>query len=286
MTKLANHASASVTKMILLGDSGAGKTGALASLADAGYNVRILDLDNGADVLANLLNDPKSPYKKEALGRVDYETITDPMKNVNGKLIPKQAKVWQSAVKLLDNWKTETADFGPISTWTPQDVLVIDSLSILGNASLNFITAMNGRLGQKPYQSDYGDAQALIESLMQMLYDESVRCNIIVNTHITYVGGEGQIERGYPSCVGSKLPQKIGRYFNTILMVKSQGSGASVRRKIITSTVPLVELKNTAPLRVKPEYDLATGLAEYFRDVQGASAPKPVPPVASPPLGK
>jgi hypothetical protein len=29
-----------------------------------------------------------------------------------------------------------------------------------------------------------------------------------------------------------------------------------------------VELKNTAPLKVQGEYDLATGLADYFRDVR------------------
>jgi hypothetical protein len=39
----------------------------------------------------------------------------------------------------------------------------------------------------------------------------------------------------------------------------------------------MIQLKSPAPLRVKPEYALATGLAEYFRDVRG-----PPPKAAQP----
>ena len=279
MGKLSDHPSSVTTKMLLLGDSGAGKSGSLASLADAGYNLRIMDLDNGIDVLANLLK--SGGYSKEALGRVDYETLTDKMKGVNGKLMPAKASVWQRAVGLLDNWKTETSDFGPISTWTPKDVLVIDSLSMLSTAAVNFVLAMNARLGQKPHLSDWGDAQDMIEKLMQMLYDDGVKCNVIVNTHIVYIGEEGSAQRGYPSCAGSKLPPKIGRYFNSILMIKSQGSGTMVKRKIITNSTPLVELKNTAPMRVKPDYPIETGLAEYFRDFQGPAGTSTASPPAA-----
>ncbi len=283
MTKLGDHPSAVTTKMILLGDSGAGKTGALASLAAAGYNVRVLDIDNGMDVLANVLNDPKSTYAKGSLDRVDYETITDKMKGLNGKLMPAKASVWQRAIQLLDNWDTPTAKLGPISTWTAKDVLVIDSLSTLSTAAVNFVLAMNARLGQKPHLSDWGDAQDMIEKLMQMLFDDGVKCNVIVNTHVVYIGEEGSAQRGYPSCAGSKLPQKIGRYFNTILMIKSQGSGAMVKRKIITNSTPMVELKNTAPMRVKPDYPIETGLADYFRDVQGGGVQAPVATGVVPP---
>ena len=40
MAKLAAHQSAVTTKMLFIGDSGAGKTGALASLAGAGSGAR------------------------------------------------------------------------------------------------------------------------------------------------------------------------------------------------------------------------------------------------------
>ena len=51
MPKGSAHTSAIITKMLLIGASGSGKTGALASLAAAGYKLRILDYDNGLDFL-------------------------------------------------------------------------------------------------------------------------------------------------------------------------------------------------------------------------------------------
>lgn len=264
MTQLTKHQSATSTKLLLIGDSGAGKTGALASLALAGYNLRIIDTDAGLDILSNLLK----PHP-EALAQVEYETLTDPYGNVNGKLVPRRATVWQRLARLLDNWKTESAEFGPISTWGAKDVLVLDTLTTASNAAMNFVLAMNNRIGQKPWQSDYGDAQTYVESMLQMLYDEGIKCNVIVNSHITYIGEENGPVHGYPASIGRALPPKIGRYFNSVLMLRSTGQGASVKRKLLTNTSGQVELKNTNPLKVKAEYGIETGLAEYFKDIQG-----------------
>lgn len=269
MTKLANHTSSETTKLLLIGDSGAGKTGALASLAKAGYNLRILDIDNGLDILANLLKEDKSG----ALERVEYETITDPMKNMAGKLLPAKATVWIRTSKLLDNWKTDSSDLGPISSWTNREVLVLDSLTMLSTAAMNFVLAMNGRLGQQPQQQDWYTAQGYVESLLQMLYDEGVKCNVIMIAHIAYIGEENGTMHGYPNTLGKALPPKVGRYFNSILMARRSGTGSQATRKLFTNPIGLVELKNTAPGRVKQEYGLETGLADYFRDVRSEAGP-------------
>jgi len=272
MPKLGDHQSKTTTKMLFVGDSGAGKTGALASLAAAGYNLRILDMDNGLDVLNNLLTDPQSAYFKQdpkAADRVDFVTVTDKMKNVNGRLVPATATAWTRAVKLLMDWTDGDQKLGPITTWGPKDILVIDSLTMLSTAALNMILSMNGRLGQRPHQSDWGDGQQLVEGLLQMLYDEGVQCNVIVCCHITFIGEDGGPIRGYPNTLGKALPPKVGRYFNTALMARTVGQGAMQKRKILTNTSGVIELKNTAPLRVQAEYDLADGLAKYFEAVRG-----------------
>lgn len=251
-----------------------GKTGALASLAAAGYNLRILDLDNGLDVLKNLLTDPNSEYVKQnpsAAENVHYITVTDPMKQVGGKLMPVKATVWQRSVGLLQEWKDpedESVNFGSILNWTSKEVLVIDSFTMLSNAALAFVLAMNGRIGQRPQLQDWGAGQSLLEDLVMMLYDENVRCNVIVNCHVKFLGEEGSA-KGYVNTLGQALPPKIGRYFNSIIMAQTRGQGRAVSRKILTQPTGLIELKNTAPLRVKPEYDLQWGLAEYFNDVRG-----------------
>lgn len=269
MPNILSHQSAQTTKLLLIGDSGAGKTGSLISLADAGYNLRILDFDNGADLIANILRDGKSDYKPECAKNIEFETLTDPMKiGPAGKLIPGRATVWQRAMKLLDNWKTETADLGPISSWTAQDVLAIDSLTMLSTAALNHVLAMNNSFGKMVEQSHWYAAQQLVEGLLQMLYDVNVKCNVVITSHITFIGDENNL-RGYPNTLGKALPPKVGRYFNTTLLAKTQGQGSAERRKIFTRTSGIVELKNTAPTRVKPDYPIETGLADYFRDVRG-----------------
>lgn len=279
MPKLTDHQSAQTTKVLLIGDSGSGKTGAIASLAQAGYNIRVMDLDSGLDVLANLLRDGKSPYGPEALSRVSYVTLTDPMKLIAGKQVPARATVWQRAMGLLDNWKViekdkdgkdiVVEDFGPISSWTSQEVLVIDSLTFLSKAALNFILSMNARLGQRPHQSDWWEGQQLIEGLLEKLYDENVKCNVILICHIAYIGEENGPKKGYPASLGQALSPKIGRYFNTAILARATGQGANVSRKLLTNSTPLIDLKTSAPLWVKPEYDLKTGLAEIFKDLRG-----------------
>lgn len=267
MPKLLNHQSSSVTKMLLIGDSGAGKTGALASLALAGYNLRIIDTDANLAILLNLLR----PHP-DALERVDYETLTDPRRNVGGRLVPRKATVWQRLSALIENWKTESAEFGPITTWTERDVLVVDTLSSASRAAMSFVLAMNNRLGQKPWQSDYGDAQEYVRSLLATFNDESVGCNIVVNSHITFVEPEnGGAIHGYPNSIGKALAPEIGQYFGSILMAKSTGQGANAKHKLFTVPQGMVELKNSNPHKVKAEYSIETGLADYFKDIQSQS---------------
>ncbi len=274
MPALGQHQSSDIVKMLFIGPSGAGKTGALASLASAGYNLRILDMDNGLDVLANVLNDPKSPYSKDAGARVCFRTLTEKMKNVAGKVLPASATAWPQAISMLTDWKdppgTEGAvALGPVSSWGPNDILVIDSLSMLSTAAMNFCLSLNARLGQRPHQSDWGEAQGLVEGLLQMLYSDSIKCHVIILCHIKYIGEEGGPQTGYPNTLGQARPPKVGTYFNNALMAQTRGTGASQKRLILTNTTGIVELKNSAPLRVAREYPLETGLADYFKALLG-----------------
>lgn len=267
MPGIAQHQSATTTKLLMLGDSSSGKTGALASLAAAGYKLRIVDVDNGLDILRDYLVNPESPYvkqRKDVADFVTYETITDKMKQVGGRLQPVKATSWQRVVNLLDNWKTDSESLGNIGDWGQDTVLVIDTLSILADKALQFILSMNMRLGQKPWQSDWGEAQSLIQALLEKLYDDSVKCNVVVNCHIRYMEDENKILRGYPESAGKMLSPKIGRYFNNVVRCKTVGK----MHKILTVSDSQLELKTSSPLNVKSEYLIANGLAELFADLR------------------
>lgn len=280
MPNIAQHQSAQTIKLLLIGDPGSGKTGALPSLAAAGYNLRIMDLDNGLDIVRHLLTTQGSPYPKEAASRVDYVTLTDEMKNVSGRLIQVKAEVWQKAAGLLAEWidPITKVNLGPISSWGPEEVLVIDSLSRLSDAAMDFQLMMNGRLGGKREQSDWYMAQGLVENMLRMLYDGGVKCNVIVICHITYIENASGVIKGYPNSLGKALPPKIGSYFNSMLQAFTKGTGKTAKHVISTQVNGFVELKTSAPLSVAAEYPVETGLADYFKTVKGGWVPSGKPP--------
>jgi hypothetical protein len=254
-------------KMICMADSGGGKTGALASLASAGYRLRILDTDAGTDILRNLLLHPNTPYTAPKGGYdISVMKITEKMKNSGGKMIPASAKAWDQCMGKLEKWKDETQDHGSLPDWKDDTILVIDTLSSLSTFAMNKVLALNNRFGQQPFQSDWGEAQRLVEALLQTIYSFEIKCNVIMNCHITYIGprdDEGKptgIDKGYPNTLGKALSPKVGRYFNHALLIESG--------KIHTRTKSFVELKTSSPLNVKPSYPLDFGLADYFKDVR------------------
>lgn len=263
MTSLANHQSTRTVKMLLIGDSGSGKTGALASLANAGYKLRIQDYDNGLDALVNFI-------KPEFHANVEFVTLTDKLKSVNGLTVcdgPPNAYV--NGVQLLSNWKYkskssgEDIDFGPIFEWGEDVVLVIDSLTFQGKACLRYILSIANHFGN-PQLQHWGEAMRKQEELLQILYSDAVKCHVIITSHIIMFEREDGIAMGYPSALGSKLPPIVPRYFNSVLQTKTIGQGASARREIRTSSQGMVELKNPAPMRVPPTLPLESGLATFF----------------------
>lgn len=263
MPPIGQYSSTNASRILMIGDSGAGKTGSLAALAAAGYNIRILDFDNGVEVLAKLLTDPKSPYAKSALDRITYITLSEQFKSIGGKLLPTTARVWQNTINTLENWVDGEQKLGSVTTWTKRDVLVIDSLTFLSKAAMNYTLAMNAHLGQNPTQPEWGHAQNLVSGLLSWLTSPYVKCHVIIMAHITYQEDRtGGVEKAYPASLGRALSPTIGTYFNNVLLVSSRGG-----RKIHTAPIGLVEVKTASPLTVKKEYPLETGLAEFFKDL-------------------
>jgi hypothetical protein len=247
--------------MLLLGDSGSGKTGALASLVKAGYKLKIVDFDNGLDILAKMLE--KTP---ELLSRAEYITCTDKWKSVSGKImIDGQPKAWAKGMNALDKWEDGTS----AKDWERDTVLVLDSLTFAGQAALRNALFLNGRAGQQAQIQDWGAAMSAIEDLLALLYSDSIKCNVIVISHITFVERDDGLNKGYPSALGNKLPPKVGRYFNSILLAKSVGQGTAAKRVIKTSSEGLVELKHPVPGSLPNELPVETGLATFFEAVCG-----------------
>jgi len=286
-------------KALILGDSGAGKSGSLASLVLAGYKLHILDLDKGVAILRNLLSSPNSPYAKYAkehninVNELVYSIpLTEKFKMVGGRAVPLTAQAWSKATGALEKFKIGELDLGNIGNWGLDTVLVIDSLTMLGFAALWNVQALNNRLGADfsgyDWQRDVGLAQSSMERLLQLLQSNNVNCHVVVISHITFVDDSKGVAvapsrdpeapniqvRGYPSAIGRSLSQRLGRYFNNSFQVDIQGSGTGARRYIYTFPPSNILVKSSAPYALKQKYSIETGLAEIFAALRGQNPPQ------------
>ena len=260
MPNLSERSGDEFVKIILIGNSGSGKTGALVSLMPD-YDLRILDMDNGIGTLANYAQ-AQCP---DRLASVEFETYRDTYKaGPIGPTVDGAPRAFVRAMKALDKWPTDGSD---PAEWGTGKVLVIDSLTQLGKAAYEWAK------GQQPSVKDprlwYGAAGEVLDSFVATITDESFRTNVIISSHIDWREDKQEVERGYVSAIGSALGRKLPRYVNTLVMMESKVQGKTQKRKLLTIPTATIDLKSAAPMRVSAEYPIETGLRDLFKDLKG-----------------
>jgi hypothetical protein len=263
MPSLADHKSNKLVKLLLLGNSGTGKTGALVSLAQAGYKLRILDYDNGLDILARVLKS-NSPDK---LKNVDYISLRDKVKAAaTGPILDGQPKAFINGMKMLENWDPasigmEGAALGKPYEWGEESVLVIDTLTFLSDAAMNQARAMNPSV--KDPRQWFFEAQKAVLQVLGLVTSEHFNTNVIVIAHIAYQDMPDGTKKGYPTSIGSAIGPAIPAYFNSVALAESTGSPP--KRTIKTASTLMIDLKSPAAFKMQAAMPLETALADYFK---------------------
>lgn len=259
MPKGSEHKSASITKMLLIGESGSGKTGALASLAVAGYKLRIIDLDNGLDYLMNFMR-KRHPDK---LDNIEYVSLRDKMKGTSSGFIPVGIpNAYTKAITLLDKWE----DGSRPSEWGPEYIMVLDSLTFLGDAAFNWKQAFNPTA--KEPRSIFYAAQDAIAEVLSAITGEDFNANVIVTSHVRWMENKEGLIKAFPSAIGGALGPKIPTYFNSLVLAQTIGTGDKVQRQIRTAPTNFMDLKN--PADISAPLPIETGLADFFKAAQGS----------------
>jgi len=264
MVKLSAHHSGRFIKMMLIGDSGTGKTGSLAPLVED-YELRILDLDNGVDIIKAFVgrDNPK------LMDRVDVESVRDAYKasETMGAVVG-TPKAYTDASKLLTKWSDDTVP----GNWGENTIFVVDSLTTLGKAAFEWARRMNENLGNRDARAWYGTAQGALENVIAMLTSDDFECNLIVISHVNYDEANG-LTRGYPTTVGKALGPKIARYFNNLVLAESTGTGKNVKRTIRVVPNDLIDLKTAVPFAFEgTSLPLETGMRDLFRALKAQPA--------------
>lgn len=259
MPKGSEHKSAHITKMLLIGESGSGKTGALASLAAAGYKLRIIDLDNGLDYLMNYMR------KKHAdkLDNIEYVSPRDKLKATPaGYVNVGVPTAYTKAIGFMDKWEDGTRP----SEWGPEYIMVLDSLTFLGNAAHRWKDALNP--SAKEPRTIFYAAQDAVEEVLAALTSEDFNANVIVTSHVRWMERGDGTTKAFPTAIGGALGPKIPTYFNSLVLAETTGTGQTAKRQIRTAPTAFLDLKNPADLSAP--LPIETGLADFFKAAQGS----------------
>lgn len=271
MPDLSQHSSTDVVKLILIGDSGTGKTGSLVSLVKAGYKLRIMDFDG----LLRVLVEQIKLQCPEKLKNVSFLSFKDKIKgSASGPIPDGIPRAFNDAINALIKWKDGDVDYGNPADWGPDVVLVIDTFTRVSDCALRWGAAMTpvGKSGQSDGRAGYFTAQSAILELMTMLNAESFHTNVILIAHVAYQDrGDGTL-RGFPRAVGKAINTEIPGFFENILVTERTGSGGAAVRTIKAVTNGMVETKSPF-LHLHPELkepmSLNEGLAKYFKAARG-----------------
>lgn len=255
MAKMTKESSPFV-KMIMVGESGAGKTGSLISLARAGYDIRLLDLDNGAATLQQLClhENPDLLDNIDVISHVD-KFKADPLK---GLTISGRPTSYVNTMKTMNKWDDDTVP----SEWGPDKILVLDSLTALGRASYHWAQGMNPTA--KDGRQWYGTAHDSLRNFLQLVAGKEFKTNVIIMSHIQYISKDDEPLRAQINSIGQSLGPDIPKFFNNLVLAESKGIGTSVKRTITTVPTNLLSLKTTAPFKLEKSLPLDTGLATIF----------------------
>lgn len=269
-------------RMLLVGYPGAGKTGALAALADAGFKLRIIDFDGN--------NEPLFEYVTSPDADVDILTFEDRLENSpDGRYMQPVGipDAFNKALKAMKAWKYKDEDdneidLGSSKSWGPDTVLVVDGITGMGKAAFRRAQKMMNKTPLNTTDAVWGTAMSDQESFIELLTSASNRFHVIVLSHLKLVGprdirstddeltkdlkksaAEIIPTRLYPSALGNKLPPFIAGHFPTVVLAEQRFRNGKSSR--ILRTVAMEELDLKVPGNVPAELPLESGLHTIFK---------------------
>ena len=255
------------TKVVLMGESGSGKTTAIKTLLSIPgiKRVAVLFTEPGQEVLGDV-EKGKLFWRYIKPANADWDTAISDLKKINTLSFEALTKMsdmnkrkygqFITVYETLSSFKDQRTGevLGPVDTWGTDSVLVIDSLSGINRMAMKLVT------GGKPVksQADWQVAMDNIEQLISKLTTDC-HCHVVLIAHqereVDELTGGTSIMM---STLGKRLAPKLPLNFSEIVHCRRDGN------KYSWSTATL----NTAlKARLLPVKD---GLAPNFALILGA----------------
>ena len=300
MGNAAKLAKRTPVRACIVGFPGSGKTGLLVALANAGYKLRVLDFDGNPEPLLRFTQPDK-------LDNIDIQNLEDKLRSGARFIEPDGIpSAFTRGLKLMDHWKYKDddgteVDLGRSKDWGCDTVVVLDSLTSMGKASMRRIESILNKTPANRTQQVWGIAAGEQEDFIEKLTASSNRFHVIVLAHLKMVGPKDVVNtdsdltkelkeragdliqtRYYPSAIGWALPQTIAQHFPTLLsMEKSFKQSGAVSRVLKSVPRQDLDLKVPAP-NIPGELPLEDGLLKVFEaltaplsECQSSESPQP-----------
>lgn len=232
------HPGLSGFNVLLMGPSGTGKTHSIGTLVDSGLEVFYLALESGMESLMGYYADKKTPIPANLHWHVlkapdtSFEDMIANATKINTMNLESLAKMTDpnrgrhnqfiSLFQALNSFQDERTgqNFGDVTSWDTNRVLVIDGLTGVCAAALSLV------VGGKPVrsQSDWGIAQQQAETLLRKLCD-GCKCHFVLLSHIErevdpVLGGIKLMA----SALGKALAPKLPAMFSDVILTAREGS--------------------------------------------------------------
>lgn len=258
MTLLGDRVQNKFVKILLVGDSGSGKTSSLVSLINAGYDLKILEYDSGLDALeVQILK-----HCPDKINSVDYEYCGDEFYASPAGPQVKKAVAFARGMQLLTKWTDDTRP----CEWGPKTVLVVDSFTRVGRAAYNW--AQRFEPGLKDNRQYYNLAQEACEKLLSMVMSDSFQTNVIVITHLRLQKNADGDEKLYPTSIGQSFNNNMASYVNSMVLAQRKKVGSTDKYSLVTAPTAMLDLKIPNPDIIEKTLPLETGLAQIFEKLK------------------
>ncbi len=224
------------TKTLLFGAPGAGKTYSIGSLVEAGLEVFVIFTEDGrADLMDSLAarnlpldkvhwryipaaQTPWASMRKSAgmINRLSLSALRE-QPNIERKSYTQYLSIIDEMMDFTD--ERTGKNFGNVSEWGVDRVLVLDSLSGLNQMVLDLVT------GAKPVrtQPEWGTA---IEQEERFLHNLTLgcTCHFVCTAHIIRDKDDvSGLVTLLPNALGSKLPPRVGQFFTDVVLAYKEG---------------------------------------------------------------
>lgn len=278
---------------LITGFPGAGKTGSLACLANAGFKLRIVDFDGNPEPLYQYCT-------PEGLANIDILSFEDQVGQVGNYVGVKGLPVaFTNCLKALDKWtyKDEdgtVVDLGSSATWGPDTIVVVDGLTGLSAACFAYAQAMMNKTPFNTTQAVWGLAISNQINFIRKLTAASNRHHVIMLSHLKMIGPkaiEGSDDmstrelkerlidlvptRYFPTALGQQLPQTICGEFPIVVNIEAKAKGTKVTRSL--NFLPREDMDLKLPVSAEglgklDNLGLADGMLRIF-DALGIARP-------------